>query len=100
MLLELFFSAITVDYEDLELGCVRVFVGLLNEVSERLQETLARRAVLRGEKHDDMRGGGPDQSVLNRHLFIRVERLRLFRGVIRISNFFLLLFLYLNLSGL
>ena len=65
MLLELLFCTVAVDDEDLELGCVRVFVGLLDEVSERLHEAMAGRAVLCCEENDNVRGGRPDQCILD-----------------------------------
>ena len=61
----MFFGAIAVDDEHLELGGVRVLVGLLDEISERLQEALARRAVLRSEQDNHMRCSSPDKRVLH-----------------------------------
>ena len=54
VLLVLLLCTVAVDNEDLELGCVGVFVSLLDKVIERLHETLARRAVLSGEENDNM----------------------------------------------
>ena len=65
VLLELSFGLIAVHDKNLELRNVRVLISFLDEISERLHEALARRAVLGGEKNCNMGDACADEGIIN-----------------------------------